>query len=79
MIHTCNYGLKHYMFVLNLACLFFKTSGTFSSAVMLSSCCIKYRMGGVEFVVLKANTAKVDVFTRSVLTQMHTKQTEFGI
>lgn len=36
-------------------------------------------MGGVEFVVLKANTAKVDVFTRSVFTQMHTKQTEFGI
>lgn len=76
MIHTYNYGLKHYMFVLNLACLFFKTSGSLSSAVMLSSCCIKHRTGGIESVVLKANTTKVDIFTR--FTQMHTKQTEFG-
>lgn len=73
-MHTYNYGLKHYMFVLNLACLFFlKTSGSLSSAVMLSSCCIKHRIGGVEHVVLKANTAEVDIFTGSMLAQMHTK------
>lgn len=78
MIHTCNYGLNHYMFVLNMACLFFKTSGSLPNAVMLSSCCIKHRMGNVKFVVLKANTTKVDIFTTSMLTQMHTKQAEFG-
>lgn len=73
-MHTYNYGLKHYMFVLNLACLFFlKTSGSLSSAVMLSSCCIKHRIGGVEHVVLKANTTEVDIFTGSMLAQMHTK------
>lgn len=76
-MHTYNYGLKHYMFVLNLACLFFlKTSGSLSSAVMLSSCCIKHRIGGVEYVVLKANTTEVDIFTGSMLAQMHTKRTE---
>lgn len=57
------------MFVLNLACLFFKPSGSLSSAVMLSSCCIKHRMGGVEHVVFKANTTEVDIFTGSTLAQ----------
>ena len=62
MICRCNYGLKHYMFVLNLVCLFYKTSGSLSSAVMLSSCCIKHRMGGVELVVLRASKTKVDIY-----------------
>lgn len=40
---------------------------------MLSSCCIKHSIGGVEYVVLKANTTEVDIFTGSMLAQMRTK------
>lgn len=40
---------------------------------MLSSCCIKHRIGGVEYVVLKANTTEVDLFTGSMLAQIHTE------
>lgn len=40
MANICNYGLKRFMFVLNLARPF-KASGSPASAVILSSCCIK--------------------------------------
>lgn len=45
MPNICNYGLKRCMFVLNLARPF-KAFGSPASAVILSSCCIKYMEDG---------------------------------